>query len=76
LAAEQPAWGRYILEIEPPILLGAISGQHCSTPTLGAVVSVAGNSTPVIGYSVTCAIGNVILPLLGPVVVALAAALR
>jgi aspartate-alanine antiporter len=68
--------GHHILKIEPPILLGAIAGQHCSTPTLSAVVSVAGNSTPVIGYSVTYAIGNVILPLLGPVVVALAAALR
>jgi putative transport protein len=67
--------GHHILKIEPPILLGAIAGQHCSTPALSAVVSIAGNSTPVIGYSVTYAIGNVILPLLGPVVVVMAAAL-
>jgi len=67
--------GHYILKIEPPILLGAIAGQHCSTPTLSALVSISGNSTPVIGYSVTYAIGNVILPLLGPVVVIMAAAL-
>jgi aspartate-alanine antiporter len=67
--------GKYFLKIEPPILLGAIAGQHCSTPTLSSLVSMAGNSTPVIGYSVTYAIGNVILPLLGPVVVLLAAAL-
>jgi AspT/YidE/YbjL antiporter-like protein len=67
--------GHHILRIEPPILLGAIAGQHCSTPTLSALVSAANNSTPVIGYSVTYPISNVILPLLGPVVVAMAAAL-
>jgi uncharacterized transporter YbjL len=63
------------MKIEPPILLGAIAGQHCSTPTISALVTVAGNTTPVIGYSVTYAISNIILPLLGPVVVVLAAAL-
>ena len=67
--------GHKIMKVEPPILLGAIAGQHCSTPTISALVSVAGNSTPVIGYSVTYAISNIILPLLGPVVVVLAAAL-
>lgn len=67
--------GHHILRIEPPILLGAIAGQHCSTPTISALVSSAGNSTPVIGYSVTYAISNVLLPLLGPVVVVMAAAL-
>ena len=67
--------GHHILKVEPPILLGAIAGQHCSTPAISALVSAAGNSTPVIGYSVTYPISNVILPLLGPVVVAMAAAL-
>ncbi|MBS7534110.1 hypothetical protein KHC28_10620 [Ancylobacter sonchi] len=35
-------------------------------------VNQAGNSTPVIGYTVTYAIANVLLPLMGPVVVGLA----
>lgn len=61
--------GRYLLKIEAPILLGAIAGQHCSTPSISALVSLAGNSTPVIGYTVTYAISNVLLPLMGPVVV-------
>lgn len=61
--------GRYLLRIEAPILLGAIAGQHCSTPAISALVSLAGNSTPVIGYTVTYAISNVLLPLLGPIVV-------
>jgi hypothetical protein len=56
---------------------GKQKGNSVDTLDLNqAVGESAGNSTPVIGYSVTYAIGNVILPLLGPVVVALAAALR
>jgi len=68
--------GRYLLRIEAPILLGAIAGQHCSTPSISALVSLAGNSTPVIGYTVTYAISNVLLPLMGPVVVGLVGMLR
>lgn len=64
--------GHHLLKIEAPILLGAVAGQHCSTPTISTLVSIAGNSTPVIGYTVTYAISNVLLPLLGPVVVAMA----
>lgn len=64
--------GRHLLKIEAPILLGAIAGQHCSTPSISALVSLAGNSTPVIGYTVTYAISNVLLPLMGPVVVGVA----
>ncbi|WP_027231387.1 aspartate-alanine antiporter [Phyllobacterium sp. UNC302MFCol5.2] len=67
--------GSKLMKIETPILLGVIAGQHCSTPTISALVSRAGNSIPVIGYTVTYAISNVLLPLMGPVVVALAAIL-
>jgi AspT/YidE/YbjL antiporter-like protein len=63
--------GWKLMKIETPILLGIIAGQHCSTPALSALVSQAGNSTPVIGYTVTYAISNVLLPLMGPVVVAI-----
>lgn len=61
--------GTFILKIELPILLGGIAGQQCSTPALSAVQSSAGNTTPVIGYTITYAISNVLLPLLGPIVV-------
>jgi putative transport protein len=67
--------GRRLLKIEPPFLLGAIAGQQCSTPAISAVVATAGNSTPVVGYTVTYAISNVLLPLLGPIVVGVAAKL-
>lgn len=65
--------GAKLMKIPAPILLGAIAGQHCSTPTLVAVIERTGNSTPVIGYTVTYAISNVLLPLMGSVIVALAA---
>ncbi|MFV0678747.1 aspartate-alanine antiporter [Ottowia sp.] len=67
--------GRWVMKLPAPILLGAIAGQHCSTPTVTALVEKAGNGTPVIGYTVTYAISNVILPLMGPVVVGLAMAM-
>lgn len=66
--------GWKLMAMPAPILLGAIAGQHCSTPTITALVSQSGNSIPVIGYTVTYAISNVILPLMGPVIVGLAAA--
>ncbi len=66
------AVGRLLLKIEIPVLLGGIAGQQCSTPALSAVQAAAGNTTPLIGYTITYAISNAILPLLGPVIVGLA----
>ncbi|WP_430227193.1 aspartate-alanine antiporter [Paraburkholderia tropica] len=65
--------GRMFLKLEAPMLLGAIAGQQCSTPAISALVGVTGNSTPVIGYTITYALSNILLPLMGPVVVGLAA---
>jgi putative transport protein len=62
--------GRYVLHMEPAILCGAVAGQQASTPAINATEAVAGNTVPVIGYTVTYAIANVLLPLLGPLFVA------
>jgi aspartate-alanine antiporter len=67
--------GHRWLKLDTPILLGAVAGQHCSTPTIMALTTAAGNGTPVIGYTITYAISNVLLPLLGPISVAVAGAL-
>jgi AspT/YidE/YbjL antiporter-like protein len=64
--------GRALLKLDTPMLLGAIAGQQCSTPAISALVGVTGNSTPVIGYTITYALSNIFLPLMGPVVVGLA----
>lgn len=63
--------GHFILKLEAPILLGAIAGQQCSTPALSAIQNAAGNSTPLLGYTITYAISNVVLPLMGPLIVGL-----
>ncbi|VXB61758.1 Aspartate:alanine antiporter [Burkholderia sp. 8Y] len=63
--------GRTLLKLDVPMLLGAIAGQQCSTPAISALVGVTGNATPVIGYTITYAMSNVLLPLLGPLVVGL-----
>jgi len=62
--------GRYLLHMEPAILCGAIAGQQASTPAINATEAVAGNPVPVIGYTVTYALANIVLPLLGPIFVA------
>ncbi|RBP10370.1 aspartate-alanine antiporter [Roseiarcus fermentans] len=68
--------GRYLLHMEPAILCGAIAGQQASTPAIKATEAAAGNSVPVVGYTVTYAIANVLLPLLGPLFVAAFAAMN
>ncbi|WP_256354709.1 aspartate-alanine antiporter [Variovorax sp. dw_308] len=68
--------GRYLLKFEAPVLLGAIAGQQCSTPALSAIQTAAGNTTPLLGYTITYAISNVILPLMGPLIVAFAGAVQ
>ncbi len=64
--------GHRLLKLDAPVLLGAIAGQQCSTPALSAVQNAAGNTTPLLGYTITYAISNVVLPLMGPLIVALA----
>ncbi len=62
--------GRYLLHMKPAILCGAIAGQQASTPAINATEAAAGNAVPVIGYTVTYALANILLPMLGPVFVA------
>lgn len=68
--------GRKLLKIETPVLLGAIAGQQCSTPALSAIQNAAGNTTPLLGYTITYAISNVILPLMGPLIVGIVSAMQ
>ncbi|MGH8877297.1 MAG: aspartate-alanine antiporter [Stackebrandtia sp.] len=64
-----------IMKLPAPLALGSITGQQCSTPEITAVQQVAGNATPLMAYTIVYAMSNVVLPLLGPVVVAMAGAL-
>ncbi|MEU9533038.1 aspartate-alanine antiporter [Streptomyces sp. NPDC048213] len=61
--------GRKLLRIEKPLLIGAIAGQQCSTPAITSITQVAQSSVPLLGYTITYALSNFLLPLTGPVLV-------
>lgn len=61
--------GRKLLNIDKPVLVGAIAGQQCSTPAITAVNNVANSSVPMLGYTITYTLSNFLLPLTGPILV-------
>jgi len=66
-------FGRYILKMNPLILLGACSGAGTLTAALKAVQEEAQSKLPTLGYTVPYAIGNILLTAWGPVIVAMMA---
>jgi putative transport protein len=64
-------FGRFVLKLNPVILLGAEAGSGTTTAALRAVQDAAGSKLPVLGYTVPYAVGNILLTAWGPVVVAL-----
>jgi putative transport protein len=63
--------GRYLLKMNPVILLGACAGAGTATAALRAVQDEAQSKLPVLGYTVPYAIGNILLTAWGPVIVML-----
>jgi putative transport protein len=64
-------FGRYVLRMNPLILLGACSGAGTITAALRALQEASGSKMPALGYTVPYAIGNILLTAWGPVLVAL-----
>lgn len=64
-------FGRYVLRMNPVILLGACSGAGTMTAALRAIQDEAQSKLPALGYTVPYAIGNIVLTAWGPVIVAL-----
>jgi putative transport protein len=64
-------FGRYVLKMNPVILLGACSGAGTVTAALRAIQDEAQSKLPVLGYTVPYAVGNILLTAWGPVIVAL-----
>ncbi|MGX1742178.1 aspartate-alanine antiporter [Bosea sp. NPDC055353] len=64
-------FGRYVLKMDPLILLGACAGAGTITAALRAVQDEAQSSIPALGYTVPYAIGNILLTAWGPVLIAL-----
>jgi putative transport protein len=64
-------FGRYVLGMNPLILLGACSGAGTMTAALKAVQEEAHSKLPALGYTVPYAVGNIVLTAWGPVIVAM-----
>jgi putative transport protein len=66
-------FGRYVLKMNPLILLGACSGAGTITAALRAVQDEAQSKLPALGYTVPYALNNILLTAWGPVIVAMMA---
>jgi putative transport protein len=66
-------FGRFVLKMNPLIVLGACAGAGTITAALRAVQDEAQSDVPALGYTVPYAIGNILLTAWGPVRVAMMA---
>ena len=64
-------FGRYVLKMNPLIVLGACAGAGTITAALRAIQDEARSSVPALGYTVPYAIGNILLTAWGPILVAM-----
>jgi len=64
-------FGKYVLKMNPVLLLGASAGAGTSTPALRAVQDLAQSKIPVLGYTVPYAIAAIVMAAWGPVIVML-----
>jgi putative transport protein len=64
-------FGRYVLRMNPLIVLGACSGAGTITAALRAIQEEAQSELPALGYTVPYAVGNIVLTAWGPVLIAM-----
>ena len=57
--------------LHPCVLLGACAGAGVSSAALAVLEEAAGSKVPALGYNVPYAVGNTLLTLAGPLLVAL-----
>jgi len=62
-------FGRYVLRLNPVLLLGGIAGSQTQTAAMAAVQERSGSPVAVLGYSGTVAIGNILLTIWGSLIV-------
>jgi putative transport protein len=63
--------GRYLLKMNPLMLLGGLAGARSFTAALAAVQEKAGSRIPVLGYTVPYATSNILITTCGALIVAL-----
>jgi putative transport protein len=61
-------YGKYVLKINPAVLLGAMCGGLTSTPALGVITKQAKSDVPAIGYVCVYAFANIILTIAGQLI--------
>lgn len=64
-------FGRYVLKINPVLLLGALAGAQTMTAGLAAVQEKSDSPVAVLGYSGTVAFGHILLTTCGTLIIAL-----
>jgi putative transport protein len=65
------AFGRLVLNMNPALLMGAITGAMTSTPAMGILNETSRSSVPALGYVGTYALANIMLTLVGAALVLL-----
>lgn len=61
--------GKYLFKMHPGIVLGACAGARTTTAALGAIQDEAKSKVPALGYTITYAVGNVLLITWGVMIV-------
>lgn len=61
--------GRFVLKINPVLLVGALAGAQTQDAAMLAASDVAQSPTPALGFTVPYAIGNILLTMIGPAIV-------
>ncbi len=64
-------FGKYVLRMDPLLLLGGVAGAQTMTAAMVAVQERAKSKAPVLGFTVPYALGNIILTTFGTVIVLL-----
>lgn len=63
-------FARYVLRMNPVITCGALAGAMTVDAAVTGACEMAESQTPVLGVAVPYAVGNVVLTVLGPIIVA------
>jgi putative transport protein len=66
-------FGRYVLRMNPVLLLGGLAGAQTLTAGMAAVQERSGSMVPVLGYTPTYPLGHILLTSWGTVIVGLVA---
>ncbi len=62
-------FGKYVLKMNPVLLLGALTGARVIPQAMSALEEDAESTTPALGFAAPFAFGNVFLTIMGSVIV-------